>query len=157
MLALGLDPGIERTGWGLVESKTGRLRPVAWGLITTPSTDTTARRLVSLRRDVQALLDKGRPDVAIVEKLFFKKNVTSAINVAHARGVVLLTLEEYKIRCVEVTPPEVKVAVTGNGAAPKPQVIAMVKRLLALTDRLGPDDVADALAISLCGLLREGA
>lgn len=157
MLALGLDPGIERTGWGLVESKGGAIRPVAWGLITTPSTEPLSERLLTLRRKIQEILDEGVPDMVIVEKLFFNKNVTSAIAVAEARGVVLVTLAERGVRLREVTPPEVKSAVTGNGAAPKPQVIHMVKRLLALEEPIGTDDVADALAISLCGLIREGA
>jgi len=157
VLALGLDPGVERTGWGLVEERGGVLHPVSWGLIRTPAAHPLSDRLLLLASEVDKVLDETKPDVAVVEKLYFKKNVTSAIAVAHARGVVLLALVRRGIELREYAPPEIKAAVTGYGSATKDQVAHMVMRLLALTSPVGQDDVADALAISLCGLIRRGA
>lgn len=157
MLALGLDPGIERTGWGLVEEKAGKVRPVVWGLIRTPAGEELSDRLLQLRQALVGVLAEHRPDVAVVERLYFKKNVTSAIAVGHARGVILLSLREAEIPIREYTPPEIKMAVTGYGSATKPQVIHMVHRILSLGEPALQDDVADALAASLCGLFRKGA
>lgn len=157
MLALGLDPGVERTGWGLVEARRGGLHPVSWGLIKTPAGQDLTARLLLLSAEVRRVLEETRPDLAVVEKLYFKKNVTSAIAVAHARGVVLLALGERGVPIREYSPPEIKAAVTGHGSASKDQVAHMVQRLLSLTTPIGQDDTADALAASLCGLIRKGA
>jgi len=153
MLVLGVDPGTATTGYGLVtETEPGDLKAVDFGVITTPAGMPTADRLVALHKQLTEIVQLHCPHSCAVEKLFFQRNVATAMAVGEARGVILLTLAEAGISPVEYTPMEVKMAVTGFGAADKRQVQQMTKILLGLRDIPRPDDAADALALAICHL-----
>jgi crossover junction endodeoxyribonuclease RuvC len=152
-LALGIDPGTATTGYGLVRlAPDGSLVAVKYGVILTPKDATAPARLVMLYDQLHELLDEYHPDVAAVEKLFFSRNVTTAIAVGQARGVVMLCLQQAGIEAFEYTPNEVKQAVAGYGSAQKRQVQEMVRALLQLDSIPKPDDAADALAIAITHL-----
>ena len=152
-LALGIDPGIATTGYGLVRlDSDGGLVAVSWGVFLTPKEDTISARLESLYRDLRSLLKKHKPDTCGVEKLFFQRNVSTAIAVGQARGVALLALHQAGLDVSEYTPNEVKQAVAGYGSADKKQVQDMVRVLLQLKEIPKPDDAADALAIAITHL-----
>ena len=153
MLVVGIDPGTARTGYGLVrESEQGDVEVVAYGIIQTPAGETPEKRLLQLYSELKSLLLLHRPVSGAVEKLFFSRNVTTAIAVGQARGVALLTLAEIGIDVGEYTPMEIKQAVAGYGSADKAQVQLMVKAILNLDDIPRPDDAADALAVAICHL-----
>jgi len=152
-LALGIDPGTATTGYGLVRLEPdGRLVAVKYGVILTPKEESAPARLEMFYRDLRALLSKFHPDTAAVEKLFFQRNISTAILVGQARGVALLALQQAGIESFEYTPNEVKQAVAGYGSADKRQVQDMVRVLLGLSDIPKPDDAADALAIAITHL-----
>ena len=150
MRILGIDPGVAIVGFGLIESDRGTLRMLQYGAITTPAGLPLAARLAQINRDLEELIDTFRPDEISVEELFFSKNITTGIAVAHARGVILCAAEKKKIPIYEYTPMQVKQAVVGYGLADKKQVMDMTRRLLKLKAVPRPDDAADALAIALC-------
>jgi len=153
MLVIGIDPGTASTGFGLVhEDDAGNLSPVDYGVIQTPPGQSMPDRLLSLYQDIQRLLILHRPESSAVEKLFFQRNVRTAMAVGQGRGVVLLALAEAGITVVEYTPSEVKQAISGYGSAEKKQVQQMVKLLLNLKTLPQPDDAADALALAICHL-----
>ena len=153
MLALGLDPGTATTGYGLVRiSPDGSLLAVKYGVIATPKNTPAPERLVMLYDQLQKILHEYKPDTAAVEKLFFQKNVTTAISVGQARGVMLLALAQAGLEAFEYTPNEIKQAVAGYGAADKFQMQQMVRLLLNLEEIPKPDDAADALAVAICHL-----
>jgi len=151
MLALGIDPGTETTGFGIVsEDDAGKLSAVRYGVIKTSKTESAGLRLQKIYQELNEIILLNRPDCVSVEKLFFQKNVTNAISVGQARGVILLAICDAGIEVAEYTPNEVKQCVTGYGAADKRQVQEMVKVLLDLEVIPQPDDAADALAIAIC-------
>ena len=150
MRILGIDPGVAIVGFGLIESDRGTLRMLQYGAITTPAGLPLAARLAQINRDIEELICTFRPDEISVEELFFSKNITTGIAVAHARGVILCAAEKKKIPIYEYTPMQVKQAVVGYGLADKKQVMDMTRRLLKLKAVPRPDDAADALAIALC-------
>ncbi len=150
MLTLGIDPGTATTGYGLVYAQGDVRRAVTYGALTTPADAPLARRLQLLYADICRLIETHRPDQAAVEQLFFSRNVTTALAVGHARGVVLLALAEANVPVFEYTPAEVKQAIVGYGRARKEQMQEMVRVLLQLDARPTPDDAADALAVALC-------
>ncbi len=153
MLALGIDPGTATTGYGLVrETPQGELVAVKYGVILTPAGELPEKRLLHLYQQLKELILLHRPDSAAVEKLFFQRNVSTAISVGQARGVILLSLAESGVAVTEYNPLDVKQAVAGYGGAEKGQVQQMVKALLNLEDIPRPDDAADALAIAICHL-----
>lgn len=152
-LALGIDPGTATTGYGLVRlTQDGSLVAVKYGVISTPKESTAPARLEMLFKELRALLKKYKPDTAAVEKLFFSRNVTTAIAVGQARGVVMLCLQQAGIEPFEYTPNEIKQAVAGYGSAQKRQVQEMVRALLLLPEIPKPDDAADALAVAITHL-----
>jgi crossover junction endodeoxyribonuclease RuvC len=152
-LAIGIDPGIATTGYGLVRLEAdGGLVAVKYGVILTPKEEAVPLRLEMLYRALRSLLRKHHPDTAAVEKLFFQRNISTAIVVGQARGVVLLALQQAGVESSEYTPNEVKQAVAGYGSADKRQVQDMVRVLLQLTETPKPDDAADALAIAITHL-----
>ena len=152
-LALGIDPGTATTGFGLVRlTRDGELVSVHFGVLSTPKDATPSARLAMLYDQLQDLLKQHKPDTAAVEKLFFSRNVTTALAVGQARGVVLLSLQQAGIDVFEYTPNEVKQAVVGYGSAEKRQVQEMVRALLQLDSIPRPDDAADALAIAITHL-----
>ncbi|MDQ7030764.1 MAG: crossover junction endodeoxyribonuclease RuvC [Ardenticatenia bacterium] len=149
---LGVDPGTAITGWGVVCGDDRRLQLVAYGTIRTPAHTPLPERLLTIYEHITAVLRRYQPDVMAVEKLFFRKNVTTAIAVSHARGVILLAAAQARLLVEEFTPVEVKQATTGYGNADKRQVQEMVRRLLRLDVVPRPDDAADALAVAICRL-----
>ncbi len=152
-LALGIDPGTAATGYGLVRLEPdGGLAAVSFGVILTPKDASAPARLEILHRGLRGLLRKHKPDTAAVEKLFFQRNVTTALAVGQARGVALLALQQAGLEIFEYTPNEVKQAVAGYGSADKKQVQEMVRVLLQLPEIPKPDDAADALAIAITHL-----
>jgi crossover junction endodeoxyribonuclease RuvC len=153
MLVIGIDPGTATTGYGLVrENQDGSLSALDYGAILTPADMPMPLRLLELYKKIQEILFLHRPESGAVEKLFFQRNVSTAISVGQARGVALLALAQSGIDVLEYTPLEVKQAVVGYGGADKGQVQAMVKAILNLDEIPAPDDAADALAIAICHL-----
>jgi crossover junction endodeoxyribonuclease RuvC len=153
MLVIGIDPGTATTGYGLVEERPdGSLKTLDYGVISTPADMEMPLRLLELYRSLRDILLLHRPVSGAVEKLFFQRNVRTALSVGQARGVVLLAFAEAGLVAAEYTPMEVKQAVAGYGGADKNQVQQMVRAILGLEDIPRPDDAADALAIAICHL-----
>ena len=151
MLVIGIDPGTASTGYGLIrEDESGEIVAVKYGVIKTSPSLPMAKRLLDLFNQLNNIITLHRPQSAAVEKLFFQKNVKTAISVGQARGVALLSLAQAGLIVAEYTPLEVKQAVVGYGAAEKPQVQQMVRILLDLDQIPRPDDAADALAVAIC-------
>ena len=150
MRILGIDPGIAIVGFGLIESNRGSVQMLQYGAVTTEAGLPLATRLVQIENDMTALIAQLKPDEIAVEELFFSKNITTGIAVAHGRGVILCTVERLGVPIFEYTPMQVKQAVAGYGLADKKQVMDMTKRLLNLKAVPKPDDAADALAIAIC-------
>ncbi len=149
MRVLGIDPGYGRVGWGIIEGEKTQWAHVAHGCIETDASSSLAARLAELQSKLCTILDMHKPDVSGMETLFFKKNVTTGLAVAHARGVILWTLYTKGIPCRDIKPVEVKQSVTGHGGAEKMQVQHMVAMMLGLKDTRIQDDAADALAVAL--------
>lgn len=151
MLVMGIDPGIAITGYSFVRpGRQGSGKAVAYGCIRTPAKTGMAERLLLLYNEMVELIDEFKPKVVAIEQLFFNRNTTTAFIVAQARGVVILAAAQHGVQVAEYTPLQVKQAVVGYGRAEKKQVQHMVKALLNLAAAPKPDDVADALAISIC-------
>ncbi len=152
MRILGIDPGTAIVGWAVLETNAHSAIPIAYGHISTSPKHPLSQRLFEISADLKAIIEEHRPDEASVEELFFFKNVTTAMAVSHARGVILLTLESLNVRMFEYTPLQVKQSLTGYGRAEKKQVQVMVKNILKLPAIPKPDDTADALALAICHL-----
>ena len=150
MRILGIDPGVAIVGFGLIKSERGSVRMLQYGAVTTPAGLPLATRLVQIENDMTELIRQLKPDEIAIEELFFSKNITTGIAVAHGRGVILCTAERLDVPIYEYTPMQVKQAVVGYGLADKKQVMDMTKRLLKLKAVPHPDDAADALAIAIC-------
>jgi crossover junction endodeoxyribonuclease RuvC len=153
MKVLGLDPGYGRLGWALVERKGSGFKAGAFGVFETPASDPFIARLAAVHEFTTRLCRLHAPAEAAVEQIFFSKNVKTALLVAQARGVLLVALQQAGVKVAEVSPQHVKVALTGHGAAGKPQVQAMVQRLLGLKEIPQPDDAADALGLAVAAIL----
>ncbi|MBN1596607.1 crossover junction endodeoxyribonuclease RuvC [candidate division FCPU426 bacterium] len=147
---LGIDPGYGRCGWGIIGIDGNHLQLLECGVIETPAGGHFPERLVHLHEQLHKIIGRHAPEEAAVEQLFFTKNVKTGIDVGQARGVIILTCSQKKIAVFEYKPVEVKMAVTGYGAAAKPQIQRMVQILLGLQAVPKPDDVADALAVAIC-------
>ncbi len=156
MRVLGIDPGFATTGYGVVERVAGSLRPVALGAVRTPASLPQAGRLAYLRQALLEVLGTTSPDVVAIERLFFNSNVRTAMSVGQASGVALATAAEAGLDVVDYTPPEVKQSVVGVGNATKHQVQVMVAALLKLDAIPKPADAADACALAICHLNRNG-
>ena len=151
MIILGIDPGIATLGYGVIEKdERGNFRAVDYGVVTTPKDEGLPVRLAMLEEGVKKILDKFHPDEVAMEELFFSKNITTGIAVAHARGVALLTCVKACGRLYEYTPMQIKQALTGYGKAEKKQIQSVVASMLHLQSIPKPDDAADALGIALC-------
>ena len=149
VIALGIDPGTATMGFGVVALDDGRLRLIDAGCIRTSSTETDAHRLHQLHDALSLLLDEHRPQRVAIERLYFQRNVQTAMTVGQARGVALLAAAQRGLPIDEPTPNEVKLAVCGNGAADKKQVATMVARLLGTNLDGVADDATDALALAI--------
>ena len=152
MLAIGIDPGTAICGYGIVKLEGNHLTPIKYGAVFTDKDVKPELRLKIIYEELTLLLDEYKPDIMSVEQLFFNRNVTTAISVGQARGVILLTAANKNIPIVEYTPIQIKQAVVGYGGADKEQVTFMVQKLLNIRTKPKPDDVADALAVAICGL-----
>ncbi len=152
MLILGVDPGTAITGYGLVREVEGELIVVEYGAITTPAHLAPAERLRQIYQKLSAIIARYSPAAAAVEKLFFSRNVRTAMAVGQARGVALLAAANAGLPVYEYTPLEVKQAIAGYGGASKEQVQQMVQLLLRLEEVPQPDDAADAIAVAVCHL-----
>ena len=150
MVILGIDPGVATIGFGLIRAERGKNTLLQYGVITTPPGIPLSERLLQISNDMEQLIATFRPDEMAVEELFFSKNITTGIAVAHGRGVILLAAEKLGIPVFEYTPMQVKQSVVGYGKAEKKQVMLMTQRLLNMKDIPKPDDAADALAIAIC-------
>lgn len=147
---LGIDPGFATIGFGLIAAERGSVQMLRYGAITTPAGMEFSQRLKLIYDDMTELLEVLRPDAVSVEELFFNTNITTGIQVAHGRGVILLACTKCGVPIFEYTPLQVKQAVAGYGRAEKRQVMDMTKRLLHLEKTPRPDDAADGLALALC-------
>ncbi|MGI5959151.1 MAG: crossover junction endodeoxyribonuclease RuvC [Massiliimalia sp.] len=150
MRIIGVDPGYAIVGVGVLEYQNNSFRTLDYGAITTPAGMEFSNRLKVIFEDFSNLLDLYKPDAIAVERLYFTTNQKTAIDVAQARGVILLAASLRNIPCYEYTPLQVKLAVVGYGKAVKKQVMEMTTKILNLKEVPKPDDVADALAIAVC-------
>ena len=149
MIILGIDPGLATLGYGVIEAVDQKRRLIQYGTLTTPAGQPMPQRLRAIYQGMNQLMDIYQPDDVAFEELFFSKNITTGINVSHARGVALLAVVQRTENLYEYTPMQIKQAVTGYGGADKHQVQHMVKMLLNMKDIARPDDAADALAVAL--------
>lgn len=149
-MVMGIDPGTATTGYGLIQEDEGNLECAGFGVVITPAGEPMEARLQLIYRDLSEVIEQHQPSTVAVEKLFFHRNVTSAMAVGQGRGVALLAIAHRGLRAAEYSPLEVKQAVTGYGKASKSQVQLMVRALLNLEDIPRPDDAADALAVAIC-------
>ena len=151
MIILGIDPGIATLGYGVVDKdRSGNCRAIDYGVVLTPKEETLPVRLAILEEGVNRVIDRFSPEEIAMEELFFSKNITTGIAVAHARGVTMLACVKKCGRLYEYTPMQIKQALTGYGRADKKQIQQVVTSLLRLKSVPRPDDAADALAIALC-------
>lgn len=152
MRILGIDPGVANTGYGLVDEREKEFYYVASGCIRTGQKEAAARRLEQIFDRIMELIGDYRPRVLVLEKLFFSRNVSTALQVGEARGIIILAAARSNLELCEYTPLQVKQAVAGYGRAEKAQVQKMVQLLLRLRELPAADDEADALAVALCHL-----
>ncbi len=153
MRILGIDPGVALTGWGVIDTDKTRdngLALVDYGVIKTAKDLEQGQRLHEIYTQLGILIKKYKPDIASMEKLFFCRNVTTAISVGEARGVILMAVKEGNLPLKEFTPMQVKSGVCGYGKADKKQVQTMVKAILQMDEIPKPDDAADGLAVAIC-------
>ena len=154
MIILGIDPGLARVGFGLIETSSEQIKMLDCGIIKTSKSESEGERMVEIANDLSVLIEKWKPNLAAVEKFFFYKSSTT-ISVVQARGVLIMTLSRFKIPTVEFPPMQIKLAVAGSGHAKKDEVLEAVMRELNLTTPPRPDDASDALAIALTGLFQQ--
>jgi crossover junction endodeoxyribonuclease RuvC len=150
MIVLGIDPGTARLGYGVVERQGSALTMLDYGCLETINDRPLEQRLLLIHEGIDDLIETYRPEAVGVERLFFNRNVQTAMAVGQARGVVLLTAAQHGLPVLEYGPHEVKMAVTGYGRAPKDQVQRMVQLVLSMKELPRPDDAADALAVAVC-------
>lgn len=153
MVILGIDPGTATIGYGVIETGRYQAKYRACGTMQTSSGLDLSARLCEISKDIADLLQEVQPDICVVEELFFFRNVTNAMSVAHARGVILYQIAQAGIKLLELTPLQMKKAVTGLGQASKAQVGKMIKTMLHLDVVPTPDDAADALGLALAGYM----
>lgn len=149
-IILGLDPGIADTGYGVISCDRGKLTCLTYGSIKTSSKLELIDRLEILDIELKKIISEYKPELVSVEKLFFNKNVKTALIVGQARGVLLLRIKKSKLKLLEFTPGQIKQSVSAYGQASKLQVQKMVKIILGLEELPQPDDAADALAAAIC-------
>lgn len=150
MTILGIDPGYGTVGYGVVRYEKFQFTPIQYGTVKTKPNTPMPLRLCEIYNDICTLADTFHPDASAIEELFFTKNITTGIQVAQARGVILLALAQKGLQPVSYTPTQVKLAVVGYGNAEKHQMMEMTKNMLHLKKLPQPDDAADALALAIC-------
>jgi len=147
---LGIDPGLNRTGYGVIDVEGGKPRLVTYGAIKTSAKMSLAERLNHIFQSLNTIMMEFQPQQVAVEDLFYAENVKTAIVMGHARGAILVSAMQQGAKIGEFSPREVKMSVVGNGAAAKEQVKFMVSRMLGVKEKISPDDASDALAVALC-------
>ena len=147
---LGIDPGFATIGFGLIAADRANIQMLRYGAITTPAGLAFPQRLGIIYEDMTELLELTQPDAVSVEELFFNTNITTGIQVAHGRGVILLACQRFGVEIFEYSPSQVKQAVVGYGKAEKRQIMDMTRRILRLSEIPKPDDAADGLALAIC-------
>jgi len=150
MRILGIDPGLATVGYGVIEYHKGVFTTLSYGSVTTPAHTPVEQRLKTIHEDIDTIIKRFSPDEMAIEELFFNQNITTAITVAEARGVIIMTAAQNNVPVFEYTPLQVKQAVVGYGKAEKKQVMLMVSSLLKLAATPKLDDTCDALAIAVC-------
>ncbi len=155
MFVLGVDPGLSRCGYGVVQRKDGKEIAIAAGVIETPADMETPYRLTLLRDEIRELIVDYKPDVVAIERVLFQRNVATAISVGQAIGIAMTEGISAGCKVIEFSPNEVKQAVAGHGGADKEEMEKMVRILLGIQTPLQPVDAADALALALCFLARQ--
>lgn len=154
MKILGIDPGIARMGYAVIEQEKSQIRLLEYGCITTLAAEEEPKRLLEIKNDLEKIIKKFRPDAVCLESLFFAANSKTAMTVGQARGVAVVTAAAHKLKVIDVTPLQVKISATGYGKADKGQVQRMIVTLLNLKKIPSPDDAADACAIAWAGIGR---
>ncbi len=149
MRILGIDPGLATIGYGIIDVENSKSKVISYGVISTPKDKTMPERLAIIESDLITIIERFSPDEVAIEELFFNTNITTGINVAHARGVIVLTCLKKVGKLFEYTPLQIKQALTGYGRAEKRQIQQMTKTFLNLQSVPKPDDAADALAVAL--------
>lgn len=149
-IILGIDPGYGRCGWGVIHVQGSESTCIDYGCIETPKEEELPTRLAILHQELTKIVDKHKPDAVAIEELFFAKNVTTALGVAHARGIIMLCAVHHTGKIFQYKPAQVKQATTGIGNADKKQVIEMVRIILGMEVAPKSDDAADALAVAIC-------
>ena len=152
MRALGIDPGIGRCGFGVVEKNQNQIITIDFGVIETSKEQNCLERLNIVYEGVAELIETYRPQFMGVESLYFNTNITTGISVAQARGVILLAGYRQNLPVIDVTPLQVKQQMVGYGRAKKTQVIEMVMKIMKINEKISPDDAADALAVGLTAI-----
>lgn len=155
---LGIDPGLASTGWGAIKWDVSKRKAVLidYGVVETPAGAPLARRLETIYTGLTAVIERIKPSVAAVEQLYFARNVQTAMAVAHGRGAAILATARRNLELIELSPPQIKQALTGHGRASKEQIQLMVRALLELKTIPRPDHAADALAAALCHVQMRG-
>ncbi len=154
MIILGIDPGLAIVGLGLIDAKNRTdVEVIEWLTIETAARLPVSERILEIHKDLGAFLDETKPELVVIEKLFFETNVRTAMDVSQARGVIMLAASERGIPILEITPLQLKSGITGDGSADKKQVQSMVVQILKLKQIPKPDDAADALALAVYGAL----
>jgi len=151
MIILGIDPGLAATGFGAIKKSSKELGLLDYGVIATSPKQPTGERLAKLYKNISALCKRLKPDVLVVEKLYFFKNLKTALPVSEARGVILLAAAQQKVKVIELTPLQIKMGICGYGRADKKQIQRMTREILQLEKIIKPDDAADAVAAAICG------
>ncbi len=149
MRILGIDPGLATIGYGIIDVENSKCKVISYGVISTPKDKTMPERLAIIESDLTTIIEKFSPNEVAIEELFFNTNITTGINVAHARGVIVLTCLKKVGKLFEYTPLQIKQALTGYGRAEKRQIQEMTRTFLSLKSIPRPDDAADALAVAL--------
>jgi len=154
LIILGIDPGLARVGFGVIDTSNNQVKMIDCGIIETSKDKKESERMVEIASDLQTIILKWKPDLAAVEKFFFYKSSTT-ISVVQARGVLIMTLAKFKVPIIEFPPMQIKLAIAGSGKANKNEVLEAVMRELRLDSPPRPDDAADALAIALTGFFQQ--
>jgi crossover junction endodeoxyribonuclease RuvC len=154
MIILGIDPGIGRMGYAIVKTENNKTQLLDCGCITTPPKTDEPQRLLEIKKDLDTIIKKWKPEVLSIESLFFATNAKTAMSVGQARGVAIVTAAEYGLQIIEITPLQVKMAITGYGKAEKSQVQKMLLTIFGIKKVPKPDDAADAAAIAWAGIGR---
>ena len=150
MIIIGIDPGIRRTGYGIIKSSNNNPELVDYGIVSSDSDEPVAKRIYSIFSDIQMLIEKFQPSVLSIEDIFFGKNVKSMLLLGQARGAALIAAASKNLIIYEYSPKKIKQSLTGNGNSEKHQVQFMVQNILKLSSPPNPHDASDALAAALC-------